>query len=53
MPGIPKKGRLEISKLMAQAASKLLSKDQAEVQQKQIEQLPIIKQLLFLQSPVT
>ena len=35
---LPEDVELEISKLMAQAASKLLSKDQAEVQQQQAEQ---------------
>jgi hypothetical protein len=35
---LPEDVEFEISKLMAQAASKLLTKDQAEVQQQQIEQ---------------
>ena len=35
---LPEDVEVEISKLMAQAAQKLLSKDQAEVQQKQIQQ---------------
>jgi hypothetical protein len=35
---LPEDVEFEISKLMAQAASKLLAKDQAEVQQQQIEQ---------------